>query len=84
LGLLKRGSYRPAPGWGLFVLQVLAASALLTVFLMWAAGAFNWTQLQAQAWMRIGLLGLIVAGAGLIYLGAAWAAGLRLLQFIRR
>jgi len=84
LGLLKRGSYKPSPGWGLFVLQVLAASALLTVFLMWAAGAFNWTQLQAQAWMRIGLLALVLAGAGLIYFGAAWAAGLRLMQFIRR
>jgi len=84
LGLLKRGSYKPSPGWGLFVLQVLAASALLTVFLMWAAGAFNWTQLQAQAWMRIGLLVLMMLGAGLIYFGAAWAAGLRLVQFIRR
>ncbi len=84
LGLLKRGSYKPSPGWGLFVLQVLAASALLTVFLMWAAGAFHWTQLQAQAWMRIGLLALVLAGAGLIYFGAAWAAGLRLMQFIRR
>jgi len=84
LGLLKRGSYKPAPGWGLFVLQVLAASALLTVFLMWAAGAFHWTQLQAQAWMRIGLLALMLAGAGVIYFGAAWAAGLRLMQFVRR
>lgn len=84
LGLLKRGSYKPAPGWGLFVLQVLAASALLTVFLMWAADAFQWTQLQAQAWRRIGLLALMMTGAGLIYFGAAWAAGLRLMQFIRR
>lgn len=84
LGLLKRGSYKPAPGWGLFVLQVLAASALLTVFLMWAAGAFQWTQLQAQVWMRIGLLALMLAGAGVIYFGAAWAAGLRLMQFVRR
>jgi len=83
-GLLKRGSYKPAPGWGRFVLQVLAASALLSVFLMWGATAVNWTQLQAQAWTRIGLLLLILVGAGLIYFGAVWAAGLRLMQFIRR
>jgi len=83
-GLLKRGSYKPAPGWGRFVLQVLAASALLSVFLMWAATTVNWTQLQAQVWTRIGLLLLILVGAGLIYFGAVWAAGLRLMQFIRR
>jgi len=84
LGLLRRGSYRPAPGWGVFVLQVLAASALLAVFLMWAASTFHWTQLQAQAWARIGLLALVLVGAGAVYFGAAWAAGLKLRQFIRR
>lgn len=84
LGLLRRGSYRPEPGWGVFVLQVLAASALLTVFLMWGAAAFDWTQLQAQAWGRIGLLALLVLGAGVIYFGAAWAAGLKLRQLLRR
>ncbi len=84
LGLLRRGSYCPAPGWGVFVLQVLAASALLAVFLMWAASAFHWTQLQAQAWARIGLLALVLVGAAAVYFGAAWAAGLKLRQFIRR
>jgi putative peptidoglycan lipid II flippase len=84
IGLLLRGSYKPAPGWGLFALQVLAASALLTIFLVWAANAFNWTQLRAHSGQRIGLLALIVAGAGVIYLGAAWAAGLKLAQFMRR
>jgi len=84
LGLLRRGSYQPAPGWGVFVLQVLAASALLAVFLMWAASAFHWTQLQAQAWARIGLLALVLVGAAAVYFGAAWAAGLKLRQFIRR
>jgi len=84
LGLLKRGSYQPLPGWGRFALQVLAASALLVIFLMWAATAFDWTRLQAQAWTRIGLLALLVAGAAIIYLGAAWAAGLKLRQFMRR
>ena len=84
IGLLLRGSYKPAPGWGLFGLQVLAASALLTIFLVWAAHAFNWTQLQAHSGQRIGLLALIVAGSAVLYLGAVWAAGLKLAQFIRR
>lgn len=84
VGLLRRGSYKPSPGWGVFALQVLAASALLTVFLMWAASAWDWPRLQAQAGLRIGLLALIVFGGAAIYLGAVWAAGLRLRQFLRR
>jgi putative peptidoglycan lipid II flippase len=84
LGLLRRGSYRPLPGWGVFALQVTAAAALLTIFLMWAASAWDWTRLQTQPWLRIGLLAGLVAGAALIYLGAVWAAGLRFRQFLRR
>ena len=84
IGLLRRGSYRPLPGWGVFALQVTAAAALLTVFLMWAASAWDWTRLQAQPWLRIGLLAGLVLGAAGIYLGAAWAGGLRFRQVLRR
>ena len=84
MGLRRKGSYRPAPGWGLFGLQVLAASALLAVFLMWASSAFHWTQLQAARGQRIGLLFLLIAGSAILYFGALWAAGLKLRQFVRR
>ena len=84
IGLLLRGSYKPAPGWGLFALQVLAASALLTIFLVWAAQAFNWTQLREHSGQRIGLLAGVLGGSGIIYLGAVWAGGLKITQFIRR
>jgi putative peptidoglycan lipid II flippase len=84
VGLRRKGSYRPAPGWGLFGLQVLAASALLAVFLMWASSAFHWTQLQAARGQRIGLLFLLIAGSAILYFGALWAAGLKLRQFVRR
>ncbi len=84
VGLRRKGSYRPAPGWGLYSLQILAASALLAVFLMWASGAFHWTQLQAARGQRIGLLILLMAGSAILYFGALWAAGLKLRQFVRR
>ncbi len=84
VGLLRRGSYKPLPGWGVFALQVLAASALLAIFLMWANGAFDWTRLQDRALVRVGLLALLVVGAAILYLGAVWAAGLRFRQFLRR
>ncbi len=84
LGLIKRGSYKPAPGWGIFVLQVVAASALLAVFLLWAAGAVSWVGLKTAYLQRIGLLtGVIIAG-GAMYFIALWAAGLKLRKLVRR
>lgn len=84
VGLLKRGSYKPEPGWGVFVLQIIAACALLAVFLMWANGAFAWTQLRAESFKRIMLLALILLASAAIYFVALWAAGLKLKQFLRR
>lgn len=84
VGLLRRGSYRPEPGWGVFVLQVIAACALLAVFLMWANSAFAWTQLRSESMKRIGLMALVMAGSIAIYFIALIAAGLKLRQFIRR
>ena len=84
IGLIQRKSYQPSPGWGLFLLQVLAASALLAIYLLWAASAFAWVALQSSAWSRIGLMALLLSGAAVLYLGAVWAAGLNLRQFLRR
>jgi putative peptidoglycan lipid II flippase len=84
VGLLKRKSYRPEPGWGLFVLQVFAGSALLVIYLLWAANAFAWVELRSESLKRIGLLTVLMVGAGGVYLGAVWAAGLNPKQFLRR
>ncbi|MDP3309383.1 MAG: murein biosynthesis integral membrane protein MurJ [Polaromonas sp.] len=84
LGLRKRGSYRPAPGWGVFALQVLAASALLAVFLLWSAQAVSWTALRAESFKRIGLLALVLLASAAIYFGAIWAAGLKVRKLMRR
>jgi len=84
IGLIRRGSYKPEPGWGRFALQVLAGSALLAVYLLWAAQALPWLDLRAESLKRIGWLAAAMAGAGVVYLGAVWAAGLNLRQFLRR
>ncbi|MGC1174882.1 murein biosynthesis integral membrane protein MurJ [Polaromonas sp.] len=84
IGLRQRGSYKPAPGWGMFSLQVLAATALLAVFLMWAAQAVSWTGLRAEAFKRIGLLALVLLASAAIYFGALWATGLKLRKLMRR
>ena len=82
VGLYRRGSWKPSPGWVRFILQVVGATALLAVFLMWASSSFAWVELRAQALQRVGLLGAILAAAGLIYFGALWAAGVKLRQFV--
>lgn len=84
VGLLRRKAYQPQPGWGRFALQVMAASALMAVFLAWAAGAWDWTALHAQPLWRIVLLAGVISAAATIYLGAAWASGLNLRQLLRR
>ena len=84
VGLMRRGSYKPAPGWAMFALQVFAASALLAVFLLWAADAVSWTGLKSAAFQRIGLLALVLLASAAIYFVALWVSGLKLRQLIRR
>ena len=84
VGLIRRGAYKPSPGWARFGMQVLAASALLAVFLMWVAARFNWLAFEGQALQRVGLLTLCVLGAMLIYFVTLLLSGLNLRQFVRK
>jgi putative peptidoglycan lipid II flippase len=84
VGLVRSKRYQPQAGWGRFVLQVLAAAALLVIYLLWARGLVDWVGLRGQSMLRMGWLALLLSGAGLVYLGAAWAAGLNLRQLLRR
>lgn len=84
VGLLRRGSYQPLPGWGKFALQVVAASALLAVLLVWGAQHFDWVGMKAQNLQRVGLLAALIAAAAALYFGALWAAGLQLRKMLRR
>ena len=83
VGLMRRGSYQPAPGWGVFGLQVTAASALLAVFLLWAADSVNWISLKARYFERIWLLVLVLTASAAIYFVALWVSGLKLRQLLR-
>ncbi len=83
-GLLKNKTYLPQPGWGRFALQVLAASALMAVFLMWASTAVGWIELRSHIWQRIGLLSSAVIAAAAIYFIALWASGLKLRSLLKR
>ena len=84
VGLMWRGSYKPAPGWGMFTLQVIAGSALLAVFLLWSADAVNWIDLKTSPFQRIGLLAGVLSASAAIYFVALQVSGLKLRQLIRR
>ena len=84
VGLLRRGSYRPQPGWARFALQVVAASTLLAVLLLWAAQYFPWLEMRSRSGQRAGLLALVLCASVVLYFGALWAAGLKLRQMLRR
>ena len=83
-GLVRRGTFKPQPGWGRFLLQVLAGSALLAVYLLWVGQSLDWIALQSEKLKRMGLLAATLGGAAVVYLGAVWAAGLNPRQFLRR
>jgi len=77
IGLIRRGSYQPLPGWGRFGLQVVFASALLAAFLWWAASAVSWTGLRSLYGQRIGLLSLVLLGSAVLYFSALRVTGLK-------
>ncbi|WP_374518993.1 murein biosynthesis integral membrane protein MurJ [Hydrogenophaga sp.] len=84
IGLVRRGAYRPAPGWSRFALQVIAASALLAVYLMWLNSHIAWTGFEGRALMRVVTLGLVVLGAVVVYFVTLLLSGLHLRQFVRK
>lgn len=84
LGLLKRGAYRPQPGWLRFGVQVVLASVLLGLWLWWLQAHVPWTSVDLPRWQRILWVALGVLGSGLVYFGALLGSGLKLRQFVRR
>ena len=84
LGLMRRGSYRPSPGWGLFLLRVVLASALLAAFLLLAGGAFDWTAMRTHSLQRIGLMALVLLGSAALYFIALRLCGTNLRQLLQR
>ena len=83
-GLLKSGRYRPLAGWRPLWWRVALASALLALALWWAQGAFDWVALRERPLHRLALLGAVLAGGALLYLGTLAALGVRAAQFMRR
>ncbi|GAB3088784.1 murein biosynthesis integral membrane protein MurJ [Cupriavidus yeoncheonensis] len=83
-GLVRRGYYRPAPGWGLFLAQLVTAVLLLSGLLLWFVRNFDWVGLGATPLLRIALLASCLVLAAVVYFGTLWLMGLRYAAFKRR
>jgi putative peptidoglycan lipid II flippase len=83
-GLRHSNTYMPLAGWGRFALQVVAASALLAIFLMWANSSLPWIEWRATPLKRIMVLALVISAGAAIYFIACWAAGLKLRALLRK
>jgi putative peptidoglycan lipid II flippase len=57
---------------------------LLGIFLMWGAHSFPWAGWRLEPGKRIGMMAVMLAGAGVLYFGALLAMGLKLRQFVTR
>ena len=83
-GLRRRGSYQPLPGWLMFALRVLLASAAMGGLQYYLATRIDWIELGQHGLLRaIAMAGCLVASA-VLYFAVLLLCGLKLRQFVRR
>ena len=81
--LLRRGIYRPRPGWLRFFAKLVIALGVLAAALFAIAGpASLWT--AAPLWTKVGRLAWVCAAGAVAYFGALWLLGFRIADFNRR
>jgi putative peptidoglycan lipid II flippase len=82
-GLRQRGALPVAAGWLKYFGQLIIGLLPLGFLLFYGAHAHDWLALQANPLIRIGLLGLWLAGAAIVYFLSLWLVGLRWQNFLR-
>ena len=84
VGLIRKGSYKPLPGWGWFSAKVALATLLLAGFLLAAAKQFDWLGGRQQVLMRLAAMALVLMTSAILYFACLRLGGLRLKSFVRR
>lgn len=82
--LVRGGRFRPAPGWGRFLLQVAIGLAALALLIGTWQAQFDWVALQARPGARALETLAVVAGGALAYGLALTLAGLPPWKLARR
>ena len=78
--LIRRGIYKPPAGWVRFMVQLLIANGLMSVYLYFVTGTVSFW-LDKPLVMRLSLLLAHVFAALVIYLAGLWLCGMRFSQF---
>jgi putative peptidoglycan lipid II flippase len=84
VGLRRRGTYRPQPGWQMFLLKLAVALAALAALLWLADQRIDWIGLHDRTLLRAGLLAAVIAAAGVVYFGVLAILGFRPRDFRMR
>jgi putative peptidoglycan lipid II flippase len=84
VGLLRRRTYAPAPGWAGFVAKLVLANAVLGALLYIAAMRIDWIGLQAAWGQRAAWVAAVLLGVAAIYFAVLGACGLRPRHFMHR
>jgi putative peptidoglycan lipid II flippase len=82
IGLHKRGAL-PKSAWAKYLGQLLLALIPFSGVLFYAAGAHDWLALQAQPWIRIGLLAIWLGLSASVYFVSLALVGIRWQKFLR-
>jgi putative peptidoglycan lipid II flippase len=83
VGLMRRGIYRPRPGWGGFGARMVLALGLMALVLMAARTWIDWAALAQtplwRGWITLGVVG----GTALVFIASLLLTGLRPGVFLR-
>ncbi len=81
--LLRKGYYRPHPGWLPYFAKVCVAVAMLSG-LVFAMSGPDTAWLHAGALGKVGRLGAIIAAGAIVYFAVLYLLGFRIGDFERR
>jgi putative peptidoglycan lipid II flippase len=82
-GLRSRGIYMPKAGWEFFFVKLIGALLLLAGVALWISERFDWIEMHAHPWHRVGALCIVMLASGAVYFGALLAMGFRFKDFKR-
>jgi putative peptidoglycan lipid II flippase len=83
IGLVRRGVFRPQPGWLAFGARVLVAAGALGAMLFWAAHGIDWLDRSHPLWRAAKMAG-VLGGVGALYFAVLALLGVNLRSFARR
>ncbi|WP_333842907.1 murein biosynthesis integral membrane protein MurJ [Pelomicrobium sp.] len=81
--LRQQGIYRPAAGWGRFLVKIAAALTVMAAVLWFGAGP-EAAWLATSAMQRAARLAAVIAAGAAAYFAVLWLLGVRLADFYRR